>query len=228
MNNLKKNVLLFFIYATVIIPGMLNAMNSALLFGKRGSKLGLFWYKQKPFCAIKIHNDTNNPWPENSTERKFFDRYRKEVSDVNERHSYAYSRKLIKVLLNPLYDAHWMRQSQRDLLVQWHIVQAATQPLVTARVLPTTRNEMPVNTEEQEYSAYCFLQHSATLHYFNNHMIATCNNVGDFYGVSQVDSSLLKKWIRPQNEIYLRNQIEKYIKQICDTPSENVIIKNGY
>ncbi len=100
MNNLKKNVLLFFIYATVIIPGMLNAMNSALLFGKRGSKLGLFWYKQKPFCAIRINNDTNNPWPENSTERKFFDRYRKEVSDVNEKHSYAYSRKLIKVLLN--------------------------------------------------------------------------------------------------------------------------------
>ncbi len=127
-----------------------------------------------------------------------------------------------------MYEAYWMQQNHRDLLAQWHLVQATTQSLATARVLPTTRNEMPVNTEEQEYSAYCFLQHSATLHYFNNHMIATCNNVGDFYGVSQVDSSLLKKWIRPQNEIYLRNQIEKYIKQICDTPSENVIIKNGY
>lgn len=228
MNYLKKNLLLFFIFGIANVPGMMHAMHNALLFGKRGSKLGLFWHKEKPYCAIRINNDHQNPWPENSTEKKFFDRYRKEVNDVNEKNSYAYSRKLITVLLHPLYNTYHTRQEHRNLLLQWQSIQATTESLANAKVLPTLLNELPVKTKEQEYSAYCFLQHSAMIYYFNNLMVTGCNNVGDFYGVSQVDSSLLKKWLRPQNETYLRKQVEKYIKQVCDTPSENVIIKNGY
>lgn len=227
MNFFKNKLLLFSIFSLgMSIPFMMCSMQNTLIFGKRGSKLGLLWHKQKPYCAIRINNDHQRPWPVKSIEKKFFDRYRQEANDVNEKNSYAYERKLIFVKLHDSYNnSYYQRNNARELVLKWHQLQASPED---HRVMPTSLNETSIKTGEEEYAAYCFLRHSGPLYYFNNQMVASNNNVGDFYGIAHVDSSLLKKWLRPHSDAYLRKQIEKYIKQICDTPTENVIIKNGY
>lgn len=209
MNYVSKTLLLLFICYGASASFLSHAMNTAILLAKRGSKLGLFWCKEKAYCAIRINNSTQNPWPNHSVEKKFFDRYRAEVRNVNEKQNYRDFGRLHE--LYRLYD----KSRYRNVLLTWHRLQSCQQASCT---MPTSLNEFCEKTEQEEYSAYCFLQHSASLYFFNGLMIASNNNVGDFYGAAPVDSKIVKKWLRPQSEPYLHKQIEKYIKHMCDIP----------